>query len=202
MSDKFINDLWSVLKFLDEISHLSYYSSHIVRESGLALIIFKCMSDIFTQEQLELALVAKEQEENRQQYFERNVWYIPKGARWDEMLSNDTTQRLGENISQAFRLLEEQNNDINGMLIYNFEENVFDKRALLGLYSKLSYVVDFNEQNDYRDGYIYLFEFILSKSYLKKGVHLYSETTKKLLEYLISKLKFRSIERYSTNEQL
>lgn len=96
----------------------------------LGLIFLKYISDQFEARYQALLKEPLADPEDKDEYTAKNVFFVPKSARW-EVISCDAHQpTIGITIDNAMRQIEEQNPRLKGILPKNFARPELDKRRL------------------------------------------------------------------------
>ncbi len=96
----------------------------------LGLIFLKYISDRFEQRHQELVDEGEGFEEDRDEYSFENIFWVPKGARWEEIAKAAHTPEIGKVIDEAMREIEAENKTLKGILPKNFARQELDKRML------------------------------------------------------------------------
>lgn len=96
----------------------------------LGLIFLKYISDRFEQRHQELVDEGEDFEEDRDEYSFKNIFWVPKGARWEEIAKAAHTPEIGKVIDEAMREIEAENKTLKGILPKNFARQELDKRML------------------------------------------------------------------------
>ncbi|EGC83115.1 N-6 DNA methylase [Anaerococcus hydrogenalis] len=66
--------------------------------------------------------------EDRDEYLAKNIFFVPKEARWEYVASNATIPEIGQLIDQTMISIEEENPKLNGILPKNYARPELDKR--------------------------------------------------------------------------
>lgn len=121
----FEKELWDAACVLRGNMDASEYKNVI-----LGLIFLKYISDSF--EKKHQALVDEDEgfEEDRDEYEAENIFYVPKGARWDDIATAAHTPEVGTVIDNAMIAIEKENKSLKGILPKNFARPELDKRRL------------------------------------------------------------------------
>ena len=96
----------------------------------LGLIFLKYISDRFEQRHQELVDEGEGFEEDRDEYSFENIFWVPKGVRWEEIAKSAHTPEIGKVIDEAMREIEAENKTLKGILPKNFARQELDKRML------------------------------------------------------------------------
>ena len=128
----------------------------------LGLIFLKYISDKFDQRHQELIDEGEGFEEDRDEYTYKNIFWVPREARWDTIASAAHTPEIGKVIDNAMRLIEAENDRLKGILPKNFARQELDKRRL-GEVVDLFTNVQMAEKGDTRDILGRTYEYCLAK---------------------------------------
>lgn len=96
----------------------------------LGLIFLKYISDSFNTLHEELVKEGEGFEEDKDEYIERNVFFVPEDARWDTISVAAHTPQIGQVIDQAMLAIEKENPQLKGILPKNYARPELDKRRL------------------------------------------------------------------------
>lgn len=96
----------------------------------LGLIFLKYISDSFEDRYNELVDEEEGFEEDRDEYLAKNIFFVPKEARWDFIASQAMTPEIGQVIDRAMVSIEEENDRLKGILPKNYARPELDKRRL------------------------------------------------------------------------
>jgi type I restriction enzyme M protein len=118
--------LWATADKLRNNMDAAEYK-HVV----LGLIFLKYISDSFE----ELYNKLKEDKdslgpEDRDEYLRRNVFFVPKNARWSYLQDNAKLANIGNIIDDAMDLIEKENPSLKGVLPKDYARPALDKRRL------------------------------------------------------------------------
>jgi type I restriction enzyme M protein len=119
--------LWKTADKLRKNIHAAEYK-HIV----LGLIFLKYISDAFEE------LYAKLKEdvangadpEDKDEYKAENVFFVPKDARWNDLLSKAKQPDIGKFVDNAMDVLEKENTSLKGVLPKVFARQNLDPTSL------------------------------------------------------------------------
>lgn len=96
----------------------------------LGLIFLKYISDSFETKHQELVEEGEGFEEDRDEYEAENIFYVPQGARWEDISAAAHTPEIGKVIDDAMLAIEKENKSLKGILPKNFARPELDKRRL------------------------------------------------------------------------
>lgn len=82
----------------------------------LGLIFLKYISDSFEERYKELAEEGYGLEEEKDSYTEKNIFYVPKNARWSYLEEHSKDDNIGEIIDDALTLIEKDNTSLKNVL--------------------------------------------------------------------------------------
>nr|WP_176024256.1 class I SAM-dependent DNA methyltransferase [Brucella pseudintermedia] len=120
--------LWAMADKLRSNMDAAEYK-HVV----LGLIFLKFISDKFNAKYEDLK--ARQETdftdpEERDEYVAENVFWVPKGARWQDIQDRATTAEIGQIVDDAMRAIEAENPTLEGVLPKNYARADLDKRLL------------------------------------------------------------------------
>ena len=119
----------------------------------LGLIFLKYISDKFEAKYQELSQDEYADPEDKDEYEgaeEGRIFFVPKGARWNDILLKAHTPEIGKTIDDALRLIESENTKLKGILPNNYARPELDKRRLgdvVDLFSNIK-MHNTNEEKD------------------------------------------------------
>lgn len=82
----------------------------------LGLIFLKYISDSFEERYKELIKEGYGLEEEKDSYTEKNIFYVPKNARWEYLIEHSKDENIGEIIDDALTLIEKDNPSLKNVL--------------------------------------------------------------------------------------
>ena len=82
----------------------------------LGLIFLKYISDSFEERYKELVDEGYGLEEEKDSYTEKNIFYVPKNARWEYLVEHSKDDNIGEIIDDALTLIEKDNASLKNVL--------------------------------------------------------------------------------------
>ena len=97
---------------------------------ALGLIFLKYISDAF--EARHKALLAKDPQaaEDRDEYLARNIFWVPREARWSHLQANARRPVIGSLIDEAMRAIEKDNDSLKGVLPKDYARPALNKVML------------------------------------------------------------------------
>ena len=144
----FEKELWaSADKLRGHISASDY------RKVAVGLIFLKYVSDAFEyryQEILNAPDYYEGDEEDRDSYAEKNIFFVPENARWKFIAEKTHTPEIGLVIDNAMRAIEKENTTLKNVLPINYASPDLDKRVLgevVDIFTNIS-MYDENEEKD------------------------------------------------------
>ena len=96
----------------------------------LGLIFLKYISDRFYDKYQELKDEGDGFEEDIDEYTSEGIFFVPVGARWNEIAAKAHTPEIGTVIDDAMRAIEKENKRLKDILPKNFARPELDKRRL------------------------------------------------------------------------
>lgn len=121
----FEKELWDAACVLRGNMDASEYKNVI-----LGLIFLKYISDSFETKHQKLVEEGEGFEEDRDEYEAENIFYVPQGARWEDISATAHTPEIGKVIDDAMLAIEKENKSLKGILPKNFARPELDKRRL------------------------------------------------------------------------
>lgn len=82
----------------------------------LGLIFLKYISDSFEERYKDLIDEGYGLEEEKDSYTEKNIFYVPKNARWGYLVEHSKDENIGEIIDDALTLIEKDNSSLKNVL--------------------------------------------------------------------------------------
>ena len=121
----FEKEIWDAACVLRGNMDASEYKNVI-----LGLIFLKYISDSFDEKYQELKEEGAGFEEDRDEYEAENIFYVPAGARWEDIEKAAHEPEIGTIIDRAMTAIEAENKKLKGILPKNFAREELDKRRL------------------------------------------------------------------------
>ena len=97
---------------------------------ALGLIFLKYVSDAFEVRQQQIAQDEYADPEDKDEYLSENVFWIPKEARWEEIVKYTNSPEIGQVIDKAMDLIEKENPRLKNVLNKNYSRPEIDKTRL------------------------------------------------------------------------
>jgi len=96
----------------------------------LGLIFLKFVSDSFNERYMELVNESEGFEEDKDEYTLKNIFWVPKESRWNELIAYATSPEIGKKVDQAMEAIEKENPTLKGVLSKNYSRPELDKTRL------------------------------------------------------------------------
>ncbi len=96
----------------------------------LGLIFLKYISDAFEERYKFLVKEPLAEPEEPDEYLAKNVFYVPKEARWEHLQKNAKQPNIGKLIDDAMDAIEKGNSSLRGVLPKNYARPALDKQRL------------------------------------------------------------------------
>lgn len=100
------------------------------RKVIIGLIFLRYISAAFEKRYAELVAEGEGFEDDRDAYAEKNIFFVPKDARWAKIANAAHTPEIGKVIDDAMRLIENENKTLKNVLPKNYASPDLDKRVL------------------------------------------------------------------------
>ena len=100
------------------------------RKVIVGLIFLRYISSAFEKRYDELVKEGDGFENDRDAYAEKNIFFVPKEARWSNIASAAHTPEIGTIIDDAMRAIEKENTSLKNVLPKNYASPDLDKRVL------------------------------------------------------------------------
>ena len=173
----FEKELWaSADKLRGHISASDY------RKVAVGLIFLKYVSDAFEfryQEIINGEDYYEGDEEDRDFYTEKNVFFVPEIARWKSISTKAHTPEIGMVIDDAMRAIEKENKKLKNVLPINYASPDLDKRVL-GEVVDVFTNINMHDENEEKDLLGRAYEYFIeqfAESEGKKGGEFYTPTS-------------------------
>ncbi len=186
---EFESTLWKAADKLRKNIEAAEYK-HVV----LGLIFLRYISDAF--ESLYEKLKAGEGEfigadpEDIDEYKAKNVFFVPKNARWSYLKANAKKPEIGKILDEAMELIERKNPSLKGVLPKVYAKGNLDPISLGGLIDLFSNIAFDKTKERSADIFGHVFEYFLGQFALaegRKGGQFY--TPRSVVELLVEMLK-------------
>ena len=121
----FEKEIWDAACVLRGNMDASEYKNVI-----LGLIFLKYISDSFDEKYQELKDEGEGFEEDKDEYYSENIFYVPAGARWKDIAAVSHKEEIGTVIDKAMISIESENKKLKGILPKNFARQELEVRTL------------------------------------------------------------------------
>lgn len=156
----FENELWAAADAMRGNVSASDYRKIVV-----GLIFLKYVSDAFDfryQELLNAEDYYEGDEEDRDAYIEKNVFFVPETARWSVISSSAHTPEIGVKIDEAMRAIEKENKSLKNVLPIIYASPDIDKRVL-GNVVDIFTNIEMHSENEEQDLLGRAYEYFIEK---------------------------------------
>lgn len=175
----FEKDLWDAANKLRASGHIA---AGDYRKIAVGLIFLKFVSDAFEhryQEILQADDYYEGDEEDRDAYTEKNVFFVPEAARWKNVAALAHKSAIGSVLDNAMRALEKENKKLKNVLPIIYASPDLDKRVLGDVVDVFTNI-NLHDDNDEKDLLGRTYEYFIEKfaeSEGKKGGEFYTPTS-------------------------
>lgn len=159
----FEKQIWDAACVLRGSMDASEYK-HVI----LGLIFLKYISDRFEDKYNELKAEGDGFEEDVDEYTSEGIFFVPAGARWNEIAAKAHTPEIGVIIDDAMRAIEKENRRLKDILPKNFARPELDKQRL-GDVVDLFTNINMADRGDERDLLGRTYEYCLSQFASQEG---------------------------------
>jgi type I restriction enzyme M protein len=149
-------DLWTMADKLRNNMDAGEYK-HVC----LGLIFLKYISDKFENTKMDIRNEEYADSEDKDEYVARNAFWVPQGARWEDIKSKAKTPEIGQVIDNAMYAIEKENSSLRGILPKDYARASLDKTRLGELVDLLSNIEIGRDNNTDTLGKVY--EYFLEK---------------------------------------
>lgn len=182
-NDKLESILWdSANKLRGGLSAADYM--HVV----LGLIFLKYLSDKFNVRYQELLKEGKGYENDKDEYIQNMVFWIPEKSRWEYISKYSNSEELGKVLDEAFIEIEKDNSELKNILPKTYSKLEVDQRRLGELIDLFTNKLDLKDSTGDFIGQVY--EYFLGKfarNLGQKGGEFY--TPKCVVELLVNMIE-------------
>src|SRR5271157_3159312 len=156
----FEEKLWKAADKLRNNMDAAEYK-HVV----LGLIFLKYISDVFIEIHNELRNDPEKlsDPEDIDEYRARNVFWVPREARWDELQKNAKQPNIGIIVDDAMDAIERDNSSLKGVLPKNYARESLDKQRLGELIDLIGTIGLGDKESRSKDILGRVYEYFLSK---------------------------------------
>ena len=130
----------------------------------LGLIFLKYISDSFEKQREKIINEEGEQEtEDRDYYIQDNIFWVPKEARWSNIIKNARKPEIGKIIDNAMLAIEKENPDLKGVLTKDYARPYLDKVQLGGVLDIVNNIDLSGRENGDKDILGRIYEYFLGQ---------------------------------------
>lgn len=141
----------------------SHMDAAVYKHVVLGLVFLKYVSDSFMERYNELLAEGEGFEEERDAYSEKNVFWVPKNARWENIKNNAKKPEIGKIIDDAMVSIEKENKTLKGVLQKDYARPDLDKRMLGELVDLISKIGLGDRESKQKDVLGRVYEYFLGK---------------------------------------
>lgn len=159
------NDQTTALGFEDQLwlaadKLRGHMDAAVYKHTVLGLVFLKYVSDSFMDRFNELP---EDEQEERDAYAEKNVFWVPKSARWENIKNNAKKPEIGKIIDDAMVTIEKENKTLKGVLQKDYARPDLDKRMLGELVDLISKIGLGDKESKQKDVLGRVYEYFLGK---------------------------------------
>ena len=129
----------------------------------LGLIFLKYISDAFVELYKKLSSDKNSDPEDADEYLAKNIFYVPKKARWDYLQANAKRPEIGKLIDAAMEEIEKGNPSLTGVLPKNYTRDALDKQKLGQLIDLVGTIGLGDKENRSKDVLGRVYEYFLGR---------------------------------------
>lgn len=156
----FESQLWRAADALRSNMDAAEYK-HVV----LGLIFLKYISDAFEEQHARLEADQKSgaDPEDRDEYIAKNIFWVPKKARWSHLKANARQPTIGKVVDDAMLAIEDDNPSLKGVLPKDYAHPRLDKQRLGQLIDLIGNIGLGDRENRSKDILGRVYEYFLSQ---------------------------------------
>lgn len=159
----FEKELWaSANKMRNHVSSSDY------RKIVVGLIFLKFISDAFEFRYQELLEEGYGDEEDRDAYMEKNVFFVPEEARWNVIAASAHTPEIGIVLNKAMEAIEKENKALKNVLPKSYASPDLDK-LVLGNVVDIFTNINMHDKNDEKDLLGRTYEYFIEQFAAQEG---------------------------------
>lgn len=147
----------------------THMDAAVYKHVVLGLIFLKYVSDSFMDRFNELVAEDDGFEEERDAYAEKNVFWVPKNARWEHIRNNARKPEIGKIIDTAMESIEKENKSLKGVLQKDYARPDLDKKMLGELVDLISKIGLGDKESKQKDILGRVYEYFLGKFAAAEG---------------------------------
>lgn len=141
----------------------SHMDAAVYKHVVLGLVFLKYVSDSFIERYDELVAEGDGFEEEKDAYAEKNIFWVPKNARWENIKNNAKKPEIGKLIDDAMNAIEKENKSLKGVLQKDYARPDLDKRMLGELVDLISSIALGDKESKQKDLLGRVYEYFLGK---------------------------------------
>lgn len=156
----------------------------------LGLVFLKYISESFTELYDNLVIDKWSDPEDRDEYISKNVFFVPKLARWSHIHANAKLPTIGQIIDQAMEVVEKENKELKNVLPQVFGKANLDKTSLGELIDLITNTELQTENENSKDLFGRVYEYFLGEfanAEGKKGGQFY--TPKAIVKLMVEMIE-------------
>ncbi|WP_423363045.1 type I restriction-modification system subunit M [Mycoplasma sp. P36-A1] len=146
----------------------NHVSSSEYRKVVVGLIFLKYVSDAFEYRHQELIEEGYGDEEDRDAYLEKNVFFVPEDARWKLIAEKAFTPEIGIVLDNAMRAIEKENKTLKNVLPIIYANPDLDKRVL-GNVVDIFTNINMHDENEEKDLLGRAYEYFIEQFATQEG---------------------------------
>lgn len=146
----------------------NHVSSSEYRKVVVGLIFLKYVSDAFEFRYQELIEEGYGDEEDRDAYLEKNVFFVPEDARWKFIAEKAFTPEIGVVLDNAMRAIEKENKTLKNVLPIIYANPDLDKRVL-GNVVDIFTNINMHDENEEKDLLGRAYEYFIEQFAAQEG---------------------------------
>lgn len=146
----------------------NHVSSSEYRKVVVGLIFLKYVSDAFDYRYQELIEEGYGDEEDRDAYLEKNVFFVPEDARWKLIAEKAFTPEIGIVLDNAMRSIEKENKTLKNVLPIIYANPDLDKRVL-GNVVDIFTNINMHDENEEKDLLGRAYEYFIEQFAAQEG---------------------------------
>ncbi|MFA5061289.1 MAG: class I SAM-dependent DNA methyltransferase [Candidatus Pacearchaeota archaeon] len=129
----------------------------------LGLIFLKYISDAFREVYDEIKNDPQGDPEDVDEYKAKNIFWVPKDARWEKLQSNAKQPKIGTIIDDAMDAIEKENPSLKGVLPKDYARPALDKQRLGELIDLIGSIALGDKENRSKDVLGRVYEYFLGQ---------------------------------------
>ena len=139
------------------------------RKVIVGLIFLRYVSAAFDRRYAELVAEGDGFEDDKDFYLMKNVFFVPKEARWNVVASAAHTPEIGDVLDRAMRAIENENETLKNVLPKNYANPDLDKRVLGDVVDIFTNDVDMSDRDASEDLLGRAYEYCIAQFAEKEG---------------------------------